>query len=151
MWDIEQHLKRMKGQSVPEFSHLSEARLLTVDSRLDFLFRRVITEYDCTVLCGMRSRAEQEEAFRTGHSRAKWGHSPHNVEPLSLGIDVAPYPIDWSDRDRFLYFGGYVLGVAMQMEIPLAWGGDWNGNRDLTDQTFDDLAHFEIRDWRNEI
>lgn len=53
------------------------------------------------------------------------------------------------DVSRWYYFGGYVLGTADQMrkhgEItrPLRWGGDWNGDRQVDDQRFDDLPHFE--------
>ena len=30
------------------------------------------------------------------------------------------------------------------MNIKLRWGGDWNDNKDFSDQTFDDLVHFEL-------
>lgn len=135
---------------MPRFSRRSEGRLLTCDPRLQNLFEAVVERFDCAVICGRRDREDQEEAFRTGHSKARYGKSPHNAEPLSLAVDVAPWPIDWNDRDRFLYFGGYVLGVADLLAIPVRWGGDWDGDHQLSDQTFDDLVHFEIDGWRDE-
>ena len=136
--------------TTPSFSRQSERHLLDSDPRLQALFEHVITGFDCSILCGRRNRADQEEAFRTGHSKARYGQSPHNVEPFSLAIDAAPYPIDWDDTDRFVYFGGFVLGVAHMLEVPLIWGGDWNNNRTRSDQTFNDLVHFEIANWRDE-
>jgi len=61
-----------------------------------------------------------------------------------------PYPVDWEDTKRFYHFGGYVLGVASELfkrgEIThrLRWGGDWDGDTDVSDQQFNDLPHFEL-------
>jgi hypothetical protein len=131
------------------FSTRSKSKLRGCDPRIVMLFEHVVIDFDCSILCGRRGAAAQQEAFDSGHSKAKYGQSPHNTEPLSMAVDAAPYPIDWNDRDRFIYFGGFVLGVAKEMDVPIVWGGDWNSNRDLSDQTFDDLVHFEIRNWRN--
>ena len=59
-------------------------------------------------------------------------------------VDVAPYPIDWNDRERFTYFAGYVMGIAAKMGIKLRWGGDWDRDHNLKENSFDDLPHFEI-------
>ena len=58
---------------------------------------------------------------------------------------LAPYPIDWNDKERFYFFAGYVKGIASQMGIELRWGGDWDSDNQLHDQTFMDLPHFELR------
>lgn len=53
------------------------------------------------------------------------------------------------DLGVWYYFGGYVLGTADQMlkngdiSTRFIWGGDWNENRKVNDQTFDDLGHFQ--------
>ena len=67
-----------------------------------------------------------------------------NANP-SRAVDVAPYPIDWSDRERFTYFAGFVKGIASQMGIDIIWGGDWDNDTDLKDNGFDDLVHFELK------
>jgi peptidoglycan L-alanyl-D-glutamate endopeptidase CwlK len=59
-------------------------------------------------------------------------------------VDVAPFPIVWTDTKRFYAFGGFVLGVAQGLGIRIRWGGDWNNNRYLNDQQFNDLVHFEL-------
>jgi len=131
---------------MPEFSVKSKERLLSCDSDLQKIFNEVIRHFDCVVICGYRSKEEQDEAYRTGKSKLQWPDGKHNTKP-SLAVDVAPCinsKIDWNDRQTFYYFGGFVLGVASQMGIKLRYGGDWNGNNDLKDQTFFDLPHFEL-------
>lgn len=88
--------------------------------------------------------------------RRDWDEDPDGV---SDAIDVAPYPVDWGTRGtkaqreaaerRFVLLAGRVLQIAQEMyeagEIasPLIWGGDWDADNDLRDQTFNDLAHFQ--------
>jgi peptidoglycan L-alanyl-D-glutamate endopeptidase CwlK len=62
-----------------------------------------------------------------------------------MAVDVAPYPIDWSDLKRFYNFVGFVRGVASQMNIPIRVGADWDGDFHWKDQKFHDLPHFEIK------
>jgi peptidoglycan L-alanyl-D-glutamate endopeptidase CwlK len=61
-----------------------------------------------------------------------------------VAVDAAPWPIDWRDTERFIYFGGYVKGIAAQQGVPIRWGGDWDGDFALKDNLFNDYAHFEI-------
>jgi hypothetical protein len=35
--------------------------------------------------------------------------------------------------------------VAEETGVDIRWGGDWDGDRSLEDQTFHDLPHFEVR------
>ncbi len=51
------------------------------------------------LLEGHRSNEDQLKAFNAGKSRIKSG-GKHNHSP-SLATDVAPWPIDWSDKNRF--------------------------------------------------
>jgi hypothetical protein len=45
---------------------------------------------------------------------------------------------------RFYYLGAFVKQEADRLNIPLRWGGDWDNDHDLFDQTFYDLVHFEL-------
>lgn len=126
-----------------KYSERSASNLITCTTKLVRLFEYVIKGFDCTILEGHRGEEEQNEAFRTGRSTLKFPQSKHNKSP-SLAVDVAPYPIDWNDIERFRAFGGYVLGVAYSYGIKIRWGGDWNGNWDFKDQRFVDLPHFEF-------
>lgn len=135
---------------MPKFSELSIGRLQSCDVRLQILFRKVIENYDCKVLQGHRSKAQQDEYFSVGRSKLRWPNSKHNKYP-SLAVDVSPFPVpdNWGNKSRseyekFKYFAFYVLGVADTLNIPIRWGGDWDGDFDTTDQTFNDLVHFEI-------
>jgi peptidoglycan L-alanyl-D-glutamate endopeptidase CwlK len=129
---------------MPEFSKASLEMLDTCDERLIKLALIVVAQVDCTVLCGYRGEADQNEAFRTGRSKLVWPFSKHNVSP-SLAIDLAPYPIDWTDRERFYYFAGFVLGVAYSIDFPLRYGGDWDSDMDPEPGDFD-LVHFELEE-----
>ena len=124
---------------MPEFNQRSKHRLQTCDSRLIKLFAEVVKYFDCSILEGKRTPERQAELLREGKSKILY--SKH-LE--GLAVDVAPYPIDWTDRDRFHYFAGFVMGVAKQMDIPIRWGGDWDGNTQVKDNKFDDLVHYEI-------
>ena len=132
---------------MPVFSERSLARLRECHPDLQRLFLEVVEHFDCTVLCGYRSHADQQKAFDEGRSKALPGESAHNYIP-ALAIDVAPWPVDWKDVRRFYLFGGFVLGLARQMSIDIRWGGDWDQDTQVRDQRFNDLVHFEIHGWR---
>ena len=139
---------------MPSFSKASEARLETCDERLARVARIVVARYDCSVIEGHRSDADQDVMFFTGKSKLRAGQSKHNVYP-SMAVDLGPYygdedpRIPWDidtfeNRLRFTLFAGVVLGAAWAEGIVLRWGGDWNGNWKMNDQKFHDLPHFEI-------
>ena len=130
---------------MPRFSTRSKSRLHTCDERLIDLFNEVVKGFDCTIIEGHRGKKAQDEAFNKGNSKVKFPNGKHNKSP-SIAVDVAPYPIDWSDRDRFHYFSGYVLGIASQMGLNIRWGGDWDQDTQTKDNKFDDLVHFEIKE-----
>jgi len=129
---------------MPSFSSSSRQKLGTCDSRLQRLFSAVVEEFDCTIIQGNRSKEEQDEYFfgTPQRSKVQWPNSKHNNSP-SLAVDVAPYV---KGRGIFYYFAGYVMATAKEMGINLRFGGDWDRDYDLSDQTFDDLPHFEIVD-----
>ena len=130
---------------MPNFGKKSQERLNTCDPRLVELFEEVVEHFDCSVIQGYRDEAEQNKAFEDGFSKLKYPKGSHNKYP-SLAVDIAPYPIDWKDRDRFHLFAGFVKGIASQMGLNIRWGGDWNSDTHTKDNNFDDLPHFEIRD-----
>jgi peptidoglycan L-alanyl-D-glutamate endopeptidase CwlK len=70
--------------------------------------------------------------------------SKHNSKP-SLAVDIAPYPIDWADDERFYFLAGIIKAASHQVGVKVRWGGDWDSDDDFHDQTFMDLGHFEIR------
>ena len=99
-----------------KYSKWSTGRLASAHPDLQHLFNEVIKVIDCTVVYGHRTEAEQEEMVRKGYSKLKYPNSNHNKVP-SLAVDAIPYPIDWNDRERFVYFDCIVKGIASQMGI----------------------------------
>ena len=130
---------------MPRFGTRSKSRRHTCDGRLIELFNKVVKEFDCTVIEGHRGKDAQNKAYNKGNSKLKFPNGKHNKSP-SVAVDVAPYPIDWKDRDRFHYFGGYVLGIAKSLGLNIRWGGDWDQDTQTKDNKFDDLVHFEIKE-----
>lgn len=128
---------------MPNYSSRSTKELATCDERLQLVFNEVIKRFDCSILKGHRKKEEQDEKYRLGLSKVQYPNSKHNFFP-SLAVDVAPYPVDWRDRERFHYFAGYVVGTAISLGVRIRWGGDWDKDTQVKDNAFDDLPHFEL-------
>ena len=98
---------------------------------------------DFSIISGHRNEEQQDAAHAAGMSQKLWPDSRHNSNP-SEGIDVAPYPIAWSDTERFVYMAGIIMGIAHTMGISLIWGGDWDRDTEVLDEKFRDFGHLEV-------
>lgn len=138
-----------------EFGKTSLERLKTCHPDLQRVFLEVVKDFDCTVIEGFRGEKEQNAAFAKGASKLKFPHGSHNKFP-SLAVDVCPYPVEFplatdsvsiktKKLGKFYLFSGFVLGTAKGLGISLRWGGDWDGDKDILENSFDDLVHFELR------
>lgn len=122
---------------MPTFSEASSQKLRTCDPKLQLLFNKVILYRDCTILEGHRGEAKQNEYFKKGTSQLPWPKGNHNTLP-SFAVDVAPYPLNWKDIERFRDFAHFVKGMAAAIGIEVINGGlDW--------ETFKDWPHWELR------
>ena len=128
---------------MPKFGKKSKEELSTCREELQEVFNEVIKTVDCSVLEGNRHQTRQDALYEEGKTKVKYPMGRHNALP-SFAVDVCPYPVDWSDRERFHLFAGFVLGIAKSMDINLRWGGDWNQNWEVDDNKFDDFPHFEL-------
>lgn len=108
---------------------------------------------DFTVLCGERTREEQEKAVAAGFSKVGWPGSKHNrrhIDHLGVrAVDLAPWHADkpnirWDRPGEFKFLAGWVMAVAAERDIKMRWGGDWDMDGDQFDQRFIDLPHFEL-------
>lgn len=116
------------------------------------ILEEAIKVIDFSVYEGHRDPELQLKYFAEGKSKVKFGK--HNLKP-SMAVDVAPYPIDFSNGlkkiARFYYLAGVIKTVAKNLysqgriTTKVRWGGDWDGDNDFEDQTFDDLCHFELK------
>lgn len=127
---------------MPYYNEISKKRLKECHMDLQVIFFEVIKHFDCSILKGHRGKEEQNNLFLEKKTQLKWPDSHHNSVP-SNAVDVAPYPIDWDDRERFTLFAGMVLGIAAMMKIDILWGGDWDDDTKVDDNRFDDLPHFQ--------
>ncbi len=125
---------------MPRFGKRSKERLKGVDAKLVNVLNELVKIMDVTIIEGLRTKERQEELVKQGASKTKF--SKH-IE--GKAVDVAPYPIDWEDRDRFHYMGGMIRGIGQQLNIPVRWGGDWDSDGETKDNRFDDLVHVEIK------
>ena len=127
----------------------SLGRLQTCHPLLVTLMQRVISRpdlpLDLSVLCGHRTREEQNSAVARGASMLRWPSSKHNRTP-SHAVDVAPYvggSVSWA-WPHYHAVAPVIRAewAAMQAEgivpagVTLTWGGDW--------QTFPDGPHWEL-------
>ena len=88
------------------------ARLDSCEPALKSLMNEVIKHVDITVLEGHRTVDRQAELFSQGKSKLDGSPgkmSKHNYSP-SRAVDVAPWPIDWQDRERFIACAYYNNG-----------------------------------------
>ena len=134
---------------MPKFGKRSRENLSTCHPDLQTLFNEVVKHYDCSVLCGHRGEEDQNKAYYEGRSKLKFPQSKHNKQP-SVAVDVVPWFINkpnirWNDKSKFYEFAGFVQGVASQLDIGIRWGGNWDSDDELQDQTFFDLPHFELK------
>lgn len=140
------------------FGSKSQERLSTCHEDMQKICNFVIRFYDFSVLEGVRETARQQQLFAEGKSKLdgitkKSKHQP-NEDGVSMAVDVAPYPIDFSDEPKTLarfYFLMGMMKMAAEMlydagEIThrLRFGLDWDMDNSFTDQNFDDLPHMEL-------
>ena len=124
-----------------KFGKKSKERLRGVHPKLVNVLNELIKIMDVTIIEGLRSEERQKELLEQGKTKTKF--SKHIK---GKAVDLAPYPIDWEDRERCHYMGGMIRGIGKQLNTDLRWGGDWYSDGEIKDNSFDDLVHVEIRD-----
>ena len=117
------------------------SQLSQVDPRLVSLLTDVGSVRDVLVVQGARSVADELRAMATHHSELKNPlNSKHVIDPsrpLALAVDIAPWPLDWNDTGAFCTLGAFVKSRALELHIPITWGGDWT--------SFHDYSHYELK------
>ena len=137
---------------MPKFGRSSREILATVDEDLQRLFKEVVIGFDCKPTCGLRTSDEQASLYAIGRTvnvgqptvTTLDGVDKKSRHQSGRAIDICPYPINWNDIHRFYFFAGYVKATAERLGIGIRWGGDWDGDTDLSDNSFNDLPHFEL-------
>lgn len=133
-----------------KYGKTSQKRKATVHSTLQLFLDEFIKYIDVTIVCGFRTEEEQNKAYPK-KSTKQWPNSKHNRmvdgKPCSTAVDIAPWikgGIPWKDERQFYFMLGRAKQLADLMGIGIRIGGDWDGDNDVSNQTFDDLVHIEL-------
>lgn len=130
-------------------------KLKTCHPQIQEWMIEAIKHMNLTIICGERGEVEQRKAVTSGASTVPYPKSKHNKpNPFNVGsdgvkaIDVAPFPVDWLDLERFCYVGGKIMLLADMLKIDIRWGGDWDKNGRMRDDeergALRDYVHFEM-------
>ena len=88
--------------------------------------------FDLVVLEGIRTLERQKELVNKGASQTlKSRHLTGDA------VDLAPYPIDWKDIERFKVMSEVMIKASEDLKIPIEWGGNFKG--------FFDGPHFQLK------
>lgn len=115
-------------------------RLVGVHHDLVRVVKRAIelTDHDFSVIEGLRTIETQRAyvakgASKTMNSRHLTGHA----------VDLYPVgrPTPW---DKCPVVAAAMLAAAVELDVAIRWGGDWNMDGDSRDEKFYDGPHFEL-------
>lgn len=142
------------------FGSGSQAKLERVHPDLRQVVERAIMLVDCdfTVVCGLRSEADQKVAVLRGASNTM--HSLHLAQPdgYAHAVDLAPINsgvILWKDTLGFQAIADAMFDAADSIRVLIQWGADWDmdGVRDdkqkfVGKRPLFDMPHFQLpRPW----
>jgi len=131
------------------FGSSSEKRLKTVSPLLQKIMRKSLEtsliDFGIPQHGGKRTASEQCELFKQGLSKCD-GVKKLSRHQSGNAIDIVAFVNGYTYDQKYYYMlGHHILQTAKSMGITnLRWGGDWDGDFDLSDQTFNDLVHFEL-------
>lgn len=128
-----------------QLSQRSLDRLLGVHPDLVAIVKLAIQRApaDFTVVEGVRLIARQRENVAKGASQTMASYHLPQADGLGHAVDLAPWidgAIPWNDWHAFASLAGTIKTCAMELGVPVEWGGDWKMR---------DGPHFQIpRDWK---
>lgn len=118
------------------------------------LIQKIITEalthscidFGIPKLGGKRTVEEQKALYDAGKSKCD-GKVKKSYHQSGNAVDIVAYVNGNYTYDKRYYYmlAHHILATAKRMGIHnVRWGGDWDRDFDLDDQTFNDLCHFEL-------
>lgn len=123
-------------------------RLQGVDERLVRVVKRAIqlTTQDFSVLEGVRSVARQKELYAQGRTKpgkiVTWTMRSKHIE--GKAVDLVPYPLDWNTASKFDAISKAMFAAAAELNVPLRWGANWDGDGKPRERGESDSPHFEV-------
>lgn len=132
-----------------------------------------ITRQDFVVLQGVRTTEQMYETYGQGRTVAQciakkippemaeryakpreakvtWLDDPlmsnHRVMADGFGhaVDICPYPVDWKTPSKFDAIALAMMTAAVELNVSIRWGADWNQNGKPREKGETDSPHFEI-------
>lgn len=136
-----------------KFSQTSEERLKHLVPEMVRVVRRAMSfqVMDFTVLETLRDEERQQMLIKAGTSQKADSLHLANGDGLAEAVDLLPYPYNvngvdvWQDKQRFSVLAGLMFAAAALENVPVRWGGDWDGDGNNADSKFHDMPHFERR------
>jgi peptidoglycan L-alanyl-D-glutamate endopeptidase CwlK len=128
-------------------------RLNGVHPDLRRVIQRAIlkSDQDFAVLEGVRTPERQKHLYAQGRTRpgpkVTWTlTSNHFVKADGFGhaVDLAPFPIDWSDPRKFDAIAAAMFAAADDLAIPIRWGADWDRDGKPRERGESDSPHWEL-------
>ena len=131
---------------MPQFGARSSQRLEGVHPDLVAILFDVVEIYDITIPKDGGAREIGRQAALVQAGKSKTMQSKHLIQEdgYAHAVDPVPYPVDWDDKERFYFMAGLLFMAAEKRGIRIRWGGDWDGDKQFSDQTFHDLPHIEL-------
>uniref|UniRef100_UPI0040477202 M15 family metallopeptidase n=1 Tax=Roseivirga sp. TaxID=1964215 RepID=UPI0040477202 len=151
-----------------QFGLISKQRSEGVHPYLLLCCERVMLCFDITVMWrgGVRTDAQQAELYAIGRTTEldrkpvttkdgiiKKSKHQKQTDGFAHAIDISPFPLQLDDslkaKARYYQLNGHMQQAWQQLKDEgkvigrLRWGGDWDGDNDYKDQSFDDIPHFE--------
>jgi len=137
------------------FSNTSKKRLATCHKDLQLIMNTAIkySDIDFGIAEGHRSVEKQHQYFLEGKSKIDGikRKGKHNYTP-SLAADIYLWinnKASW-DKETLSYVQGFIMGISemllAQNKIThrLRWGGNFDMDGEILEQSFDDRPHVEL-------
>lgn len=149
-----------------KYSRRSQQNFDTLHPDLQRLMLAVLEEDDHSIVFGHRPPQMQHQLFEYGRrydiDQQRWvvfnkasvvtncdGYkikSRHNDNP-STAVDAYPFINGKMSNKKsdVIFFMGKVYQKARELGIEITWGGDWDGDKDTTDNVLEDYAHIQLK------
>ena len=136
-----------------KFSNTSNKRLNTCHEDLQIIARKALSLglVDFGIAEGERTLERQKQLVKEGKSKTL--NSKHVNSP-SMAFDVYGWINGKGSTykpEHIIFIAGIILAVALDLKAKgeitrnVRWGGNWDRDGEVvTDQSFDDLVHFEL-------
>jgi peptidoglycan L-alanyl-D-glutamate endopeptidase CwlK len=108
-----------------------------------------ISPVDFVVVEGVRTPERQRELYAQGRTKpgkvVTWTLKSKHID--GLAVDLAPWvngAVDWNDLAKFDAIAKAMMTAAKQLNTPIRWGANWDGDERPREKGEGDSPHFEL-------